>query len=306
MPEADRGRGAARRPWLWRLVAASAAIVVVWAAYEWLSWPDVAALAVRNPEMTAFIERYGERRRAAGDQSNVAWEPVSYASISVHLRRAVVAAEDMEFFSHRGFSGSELKQAVREALRELEVPRGASTITQQLAKNLWLSPSRNPARKLREALLTRQLERHLSKQRILELYLNVVEFGPGVYGADAAAQTYFEKSAAWLTEREAAQLAAGLPRPATWHPGVESRSYLRYVQEVERRMAVATFLWRAVGGVAPPVIDSMPVTIPEPDSLPGTRRERVAPADTTRFESGAELLVGPLPRRRTLTTAGGS
>ena len=229
-----------------------------WAVVEIASWPDVAALARTNPGTTAFIERYGAQQRAAGQSDRVAWRWVSDASISPHLKRAAVSAEDMEFFSHDGFSTTEIKTALREALWEREAPRGASTITQQLAKNLWLSPSRSPLRKLRELILTRQLERSLTKRRILEIYLNVVEFGPGVYGAEAAGQRYFGKPAASLTEHEAAQLVAGLPRPDRWHPGVESSAYWSYVEEIEARMERADFLWRHVGGapVAPVVADS--------------------------------------------------
>lgn len=238
-----------RKGWL---VAAVAVVVAAWLAYQVAVWPDVAALADGNPATTAFIERYRAEQRATGQPGTVQWRPVPAARFSVHLSRAVVAAEDLEFFSHRGFSGAELKQALRDAVAELEAPRGASTITQQLAKNLWLSPSRNPLRKFKEAALTWQLERRLSKQRILELYLNVVEFGPGIYGAEAAARQYFGKAAADLTEHESAQLAAGLPRPATWHPGVTSPGYLSYVAEIERRMDWAAFLWRALGAAPPP------------------------------------------------------
>src|SRR5574341_915681 len=235
-----------RGRWLW-VTGALAAVIAAWVVSEAVTWPDVARLARQNPERTAFIEQYRQRQRAAGRSDGVQWEWVPEERISPHLKRAVVAAEDMEFFFHRGFSSAELKDALTQALRKLQAPRGASTITQQLAKNLWLSPSRNPVRKLKEALLTRQLERHLTKRRILELYLNVAEFGPGIYGAQAAARGYFGKPASDLTEHEAAELAASLPRPATWHPGRDSEPYARYVAEVERRMGVATFLWRAIG-----------------------------------------------------------
>jgi monofunctional biosynthetic peptidoglycan transglycosylase len=122
--------------------------------------------------------------------------------------------------------------------------RGASTITQQLAKNLWLSPSRSPTRKLREIVLTRQLEHGLSKRRILEVYLNVIEFGPGVYGAEAAARRYFGIPAAELDADQAAQLAASLPRPTTWHPGVSSRGYLRAVARIRLRVDQSGWLDR--------------------------------------------------------------
>ncbi len=158
----------------------------------------------------------------------------------------MLVAEDITFFSHHGFELAELRNAVAKAIEEGELPRGASTITQQLAKNLWLSPSRNPARKLKEAVLTWQLERALGKRRILELYLNVVEFGPGVYGAEAASRRYFAKSAADLDEDEAAQLAASLPSPATWHPGSTAGAYRRHVETIRRRMDRAEFLRKPV------------------------------------------------------------
>jgi monofunctional biosynthetic peptidoglycan transglycosylase len=198
-----------------------------------LAWPDVAALETENPETTAFIDRYRDRRGAMGTSDNVAWRWAPASAISPHVKRAVVAAEDMEFFTHRGFSTSEIKAAIRDAL----------------------SPSRNPLRKLREAILTRQLERHLSKDRILELYLNVVEFGPGVYGVAAAARLYFGKPPGGLTEHEAALLAASLPQPTRWNPSTDTPSYRRYVADIESRMDRADFLWRWVGEVPPPRLE---------------------------------------------------
>jgi hypothetical protein len=139
-----------------------------------------------------------------------------------------------------------LQYAIEDA-DDLDAVRGGSTITQQVAKNLWLSPSRNPLRKVKEAILTWQLERKLGKLRILELYLNVVEFGPGVWGAEAAARHYFGRPAADLDEDEAARLAASLPSPSTWHPGASSPAYRRYVDTVRRRMDKADFLRRQTG-----------------------------------------------------------
>jgi monofunctional biosynthetic peptidoglycan transglycosylase len=158
----------------------------------------------------------------------------------------VLVAEDINFFSHRGFELTELQNALEEALRDREMPRGASTITQQLAKNLWLTSSRNPGRKVKEAILTWQIERALPKRRILELYLNVVEFGPGVYGAAAASHRYFGRPASELGAVEAAQLAAALPNPAAWHPGVDSAAYRRRVASIRARMAQADFLGRQI------------------------------------------------------------
>ena len=228
-----------------RLRAALVALCLVtlallaWAAS---TWPDVASLARHNPSTTAFIDRYRAQQRAArrDDRVQRTWMP--YAAIAPCLKRAVLVAEDISFFSHHGFDVGEMRNAVNKALEDGEAPRGASTITQQLAKNLWLSPSRNPLRKLEEAILTWRLERTLAKRRILELYLNVVEFGPGIYGAEAASRRYFGKSAAELRDDEAAQLAASLPSPATWHPGSAKRGYQRHVESISRRMAKAAFL----------------------------------------------------------------
>ena len=237
----------------WWVAGGAALLALVSVGYEIATWPNVAWLARHNPQTTAFIEEYRARQRAQDRPDAVEWRFVPYDKIAPALRRAVVSGEDMEFFFHHGFSSAEIKDALAEAVRKFAIPRGASTITQQLAKNLWLSPSRNPFRKLKEALLTIQLEHHLTKQRILELYLNVAQFGPGIFGAEAAAQQYFGEPASELTEEQAAELAAGLPRPSTWHPGRNSDAYRRYVAEIERRMARATFLWRYVGG-APPAL----------------------------------------------------
>lgn len=230
------------------LAAAAAALVLVaWLAWTWITWPDVSSLQTTNPESTAFINRYREARREAGESDAVAWSPVPYDRISPNLARAVISSEDTEFFFHDGFSSHELGESIRKAIREREAPRGASTMSQQLVKNLWLSPSRSLTRKLREATLTRQLEKSLSKKRILELYLNVVEFGPGIYGAEAAAQHYFGKPAAQLTLREGALMAAGLPRPRSWNPSSSSENYARRVDqilEIENRLE---FLDRYLG-----------------------------------------------------------
>jgi monofunctional biosynthetic peptidoglycan transglycosylase len=219
------------------ILAGLAILFAAWLVTEWARWPDVAALARSNPARTAFIDR----ARAKG--AEIRWQWVPESGISVHLLRAAVAAEDLEFFSHDGFSRAEMRAALQDLVDRGRI-RGASTITQQTAKNLWLSPSRDPSRKLREAILTRQLERHLTKHRILEIYLNVAEFGPGIYGAEAAARHYFGVPAAALTEQQAAELAAGLPRPGQWHPGVQTEGYRKYVANIRRRMDRADFLWK--------------------------------------------------------------
>lgn len=246
--EQDRAGGARRSKR--RLVLAVAmgisAILALPAAYFALAWPDVSALERSNPETTAFIERYRARAESRGGASDVYWVWVPYDSISPHLKCAVLVAEDIGFFSHSGFAGSEIKQAISDALSGERALRGASTITQQLAKNLWLSPSRSLLRKLKEAALAYHLEQRLSKKRILEIYLNVVEFGPGVYGAEAAARYYFGKAATDLSPEEAAQLAAALPRPLRWNPASDNRWYRQYTTTIQERMDQADFLWRRI------------------------------------------------------------
>ena len=227
------------------LILAALAPVGLWLVWEVATWPDVAGLAHAHPATTAFIEDY-RGWGLFGKKREVDWRWVPYSRISPHLKRAVIVSEDIRFFSHGGFDDAEIKAALEDAWDDKELPRGASTITQQLAKNLWLSPSYSPLRKVKEAIFTRQLESHLGKRRILELYLNVAELGRGIYGAEAAARHYYGKSAASLTEREAAELAACLPRPKTWHPGANSRAYQRKVRAILRRMAKARWVWREI------------------------------------------------------------
>jgi monofunctional biosynthetic peptidoglycan transglycosylase len=207
-------------------------VALVWIAWQWITWPNVKDLVDHNPETTAFIELYREGGSPSEDRT-VDWRWVAYGEISSNLKRAVLVAEDARFFTHHGFAHAEIKAAIAEAVEKGEAPRGASTLTQQLAKNLWLSPTRNPLRKLSEAALTIHLEETVPKRRMFEIYLNVVEFGVGIYGAEAAARHYFNKPASQLNEHEAALLAASLPRPKSWHPGVDDDAYLARARRIQ-------------------------------------------------------------------------
>jgi monofunctional biosynthetic peptidoglycan transglycosylase len=188
-----------------RILLVLLAAGLIWIGYEVLSFPDVSALAKERPETTAFME--------------LEWQWVSYGRISPYLRRAVLVAEDNEFYEHEGVDVDAMREAFERNWKRGRITHGGSTITQQLAKNLYLSPSRNPLRKIREYFLARSLEKHLTKKRILEIYLNVVELGERVYGAEAGARHYFGKSASSLTPREAALLAGALPNPRVMNPG---------------------------------------------------------------------------------------
>ena len=165
---------------------------------------------------------------------------VGYARISPHLKRAVLVAEDDAFWQHDGIDVDQLRESIEADWRQGRFLRGGSTITQQLAKNLYLSPSKNPLRKLRELMITRRLEAELKKARILEIYLNVIEWGDGVYGAEAAARTYFSKPAADLGPQESALLAAAIINPRVLNPAHPSAGLLRRQQLILRRMGVVS------------------------------------------------------------------
>lgn len=242
IPHLIRGRIRVGCAWTATLLVA----VGSWGAWSVATLPEVGELATTRPATTAFMDLYRSRQSDAGQPVALRWSWVRYDSISPHLKRAVLVSEDINFFSHDGFDGHEIGQALREAWQDRSKPRGASTLTQQLARNLYLSPARSPWRKLREAMLTRRLESALTKRRLLEIYLNVVEFGPGIYGAEAASQYYFGLPASMLDERQSAELAAVLPRPSSWHPGRQSSGYEDAVERILRRMEKAEFLWRLI------------------------------------------------------------
>lgn len=195
------------------------------ALYWLVTLPDVSHLAKHHPTETALMEARRAQAKAQGRalHPQFVWVPLS--RIAPALQRAVVAAEDASFFAHEGFDWEGIKDAALYNLEVGEFKRGGSTITQQLAKNLYLSSERSLLRKAREALITRSLEHHLTKERILELYLNVAEWGQGVFGAEAAARHHFGKSAKELTIDEAALLAAILPSPRRYDP-IRHTAYL--------------------------------------------------------------------------------
>ena len=234
--------GYLRRWLLWTLALVVAALVLLqaWYAVHIWWWRD------HPPRETAFMAlRIGEIR-AARPQARLAYSWVPYERISVEIKRAMIAAEDAKFVEHEGFDWGGIQLALDKNARRGRVVAGGSTITQQLAKNLFLSSQRSYWRKSEEALITVMLEALLGKRRILELYLNVAEFGPGLYGVGAASQRYFGKSPAELDEHESAQLAGLLPNPTTWRPGASSSTYRRRVAAIERRMERATFLLRQI------------------------------------------------------------
>jgi monofunctional biosynthetic peptidoglycan transglycosylase len=238
-----------------QIAASCAAIGFGFLACVYLTLPDVSPLATVNPPTTAFIEiraHEAEARRAAPRRVQQ-WVP--YSRISGSLKRAVLVAEDDAFWQHDGIDIKQIKESIERDLQKGTFSRGGSTITQQLAKNLYLSPSKNPVRKLRELLITRRLEASLTKTRIFELYLNVIEWGDRIYGAEAASRTYFHKPASALDPEEAALLASSIMNPRIWNPARPTPGLLKRQKLILDRMGVVT----------PPPDSSAPPPAVEPE-----------------------------------------
>jgi len=191
-----------------------------------------------DPSSTAFMAAGLERMQEKNPDAELRHRWVDYPRISTHLKRAVVAAEDSKFIAHEGFDWEAMEKAVEKNIKKGRFAAGGSTISQQLAKNLFLSASKNPFRKLQEAVITVMIEQLWSKRRILEVYLNVIEWGNGIYGAEAAARRYFKGSAASLGPGEAAHLAAMIPNPRYY----ESHRSARGLQK--RQGIIAARMWQ--------------------------------------------------------------
>lgn len=221
-------------------LAAVGAVGLATAGYVWLTLPDVRPLKTQNPSSTAFMRLRATEAERDGKPLVFQQEWVPYSKISPALKRAVMFAEDSAFVQHDGVDYDELRAAIELDWNKGEFVRGASTITQQLAKNLYLSPSRNPYRKLAELFITRRLEAELSKGRIFEIYLNVIEWGDGVWGAEAAAQTYFNEPASALTAEQSALLAAAIINPRIYSPAHPNRRLLSRQAFILRNMSEVT------------------------------------------------------------------
>ena len=217
----------------WLLRACLLALIIV-ISYEATFMWRIYALRHSPPERTAFMQAYVDEQKG---QPVYRW--VNYDQISIHLKRAVVASEDARFLSHHGFDWQAIKSAATTNLRKGKTVSGGSTITQQLAKNLYLSPKRSFLRKIQEVIVALMLESTLSKRRILEIYLNVIEWGTGIYGASSAARHYFGLTAASLTETQAAKLAAYIPSPRLYAQRGDTDYSMRKMAIIRGRMLQA-------------------------------------------------------------------
>ena len=246
-------------------------------AYVFLTLPDVRTLATRNPATTAFIELRSREAIDDGRKPRRVQRWVRYEAISSNLRKAVLVAEDDAFWTHDGVDVEQLKESIEANLAKGKAARGGSTITQQLAKNLYLSPSKNPLRKLRELLIARRLEASLSKRRIFEIYLNVIEWGDGIYGAEAASRTYFGKSAAAVSPEEAALLAGAIINPRVHSPAHPTPRLRRRQQIILRRMGLVTPPEEAPDVPEPPAptdqLEAVPQVPPSDDTSSPDRRQ---------------------------------
>jgi monofunctional biosynthetic peptidoglycan transglycosylase len=197
--------------------------IALLAAYELWVFGHVWWWVDHQPAATAFMDDRLERMRARNPAARLRQQWVPYARISSHLKRAIVAAEDAKFLDHEGFDWEAIQQAHAKNVQRGRVVAGGSTISQQLAKNLFLSGSRSPWRKAQEAVATVMIEKMMTKRRILEIYLNVIEWGDGIFGAEAAARHYYRVSAAQLSPEQAARLAAMVPNPRYYDRNRQTR-----------------------------------------------------------------------------------
>lgn len=204
-------------------VALISGLTVIATLIFYLSLPDVSQLKDRNPESTALIELRKEQARARGKPLKVRQQWVAFDRIPKIMRRAIRISEDAAFYQHEGVDFIELKEALKKNFEQGRYVRGGSTITQQLAKNLYLSTEKSLWRKVKEYFIAKRLEHHLSKARIFHLYLNIIELGPGVFGVQAAARYYFHVDVSRLSLEQVVRLAAIIPRPLTINPAGSSR-----------------------------------------------------------------------------------
>jgi monofunctional biosynthetic peptidoglycan transglycosylase len=276
-------------PRILRALSGAGAVAFGVLSYAYLALPDVRPLATTNPKTTAFMELREHDAAVAGKPEKRAQRWVPYSRISINLRRAVLAAEDNAFFEHEGIDIAEIKKSIQTSIEKGESLRGASTITQQLAKNLYLSPSRDPLRKMKELMITWRLETALSKARILEIYLNVIEWGDRVWGAEAAARTYFGVPASALSREQAALLAGAIINPRVYRPSNPRGRLLRRQQIILARMP----------GYEPPVPvpANVPAATPEPptDEVPPPSAEPSSPPVIEGTEGDRPAAPAPPP-----------
>jgi monofunctional biosynthetic peptidoglycan transglycosylase len=255
------------------LVFSGLVALATWVAVGLPARSAVRELAARNPARTRLMEQREEEAKAKRRKARSVQRFVPLAAVSRHLIHAVVSSEDQKFFGHEGVDWKAVQESIDKNVQKRRFARGGSTITQQLAKNLYFGTAKTPVRKLRELVVTQWLESDLTKSRILALYLNLIEWGDGIYGCEAAARHWYGKPASALNEAEAAGLAAMIPNPRRINPRVSPDRHRRATRRVLWLMALAGYIGRDVAGLgaeppAEPVeeeADAAADLPPEPD-----------------------------------------
>ncbi|MFO1387212.1 MAG: monofunctional biosynthetic peptidoglycan transglycosylase [Chitinivorax sp.] len=217
------------------------ALIVLLALYQVWLFSHVWWWVDHNPSASAFMEEQLAKLQENDPEAELRHKWVPYERISPNLKRALIASEDAKFLDHEGFDWEGIQTAWEKNLKKGRIVAGGSTISQQLAKNLFLSSRKTPWRKGEEAIITLMLEKMMSKRRIFEIYLNVIEWGNGVFGAEAAARHYYKSSAASLGAPQAAKLAAMVPNPRYFDKNRNDRKLLRKAAIIQRRMWAADF-----------------------------------------------------------------
>jgi monofunctional biosynthetic peptidoglycan transglycosylase len=225
---------------LWKLLCYGlGAMLAAFALYQFWFFIQILYWVDHNPVTTRFMDMRLVALREKKPRSSLEQQWVDYGTISMHLKRAIIIAEDAKFIEHDGFDWEGIQRAMEKNQVRGKVVAGGSTITQQLAKNLFLSNERSALRKGEEAIITAMLEAVMAKRRIFELYLNFAEWGESVFGAQAAARYYFGVDTASLTQEQAAQLAAMLPRPRFYDRNPGSPYLAKYTETILERMSAA-------------------------------------------------------------------
>ena len=217
--------------WSWKILLL---IFVMDTGYLVGIWPNWKIYAEGPVQQSNFIRNYISEHYHHRDWPQLHWQPVSFNNIPKHMTRALIVAEDARFYSHSGIDTDALQEVMEYNLTKKRFVFGGSTISQQTIKNIFLNPSRNPFRKWHEFVLTIGMERNLTKQRILFLYLNIAEFGRGIYGVNAAAQYYWGIPASQLSVKQAVELAATLPAPVKHNPNTRTKFFLKRVKKIGR------------------------------------------------------------------------
>jgi monofunctional biosynthetic peptidoglycan transglycosylase len=219
--------------WIWRIVGTLLLLLLL---YQLWIFAHIAWWVKHNPATSAFMDQRLLMMQSAHPDAELRHQWVPYAKISNNLKRAMIASEDAKFVDHEGFDWEGIQKAYEKNMKKGKIVAGGSTISQQLAKNLFLSTKRTPWRKAEEVLITVMLEQMMTKQRIFEIYLNVIEWGNGVFGAEAAARYYYRVSAAQLSAPQAAKLASMVPNPRYYDLHREARGMLRKTEIILKRM----------------------------------------------------------------------